>query len=165
MDVGNLDEKTRKLLACKASVIELFGERMNGKSKAIIWDWIVHSNKHGSDAAGALFFLEQRIIRSTKHWLAQEFRSYFSNVEKSRDHYYMESGACLNFFYGRDLNDICSISGDEYTWAAFDNMPPFFSYGLPAQLLGYMRSAHGVERRLIICRTQTDQHQFIHFGR
>ena len=132
------------LISCPVFEVFYGGARGGGKTESSLGDWIEHSGRYGSDAAGLfirrkLTQLEQVIRRSKALFLPLGAR--YNEQKKT---WTMAGGATLTFAYLETDSDAENYQGHSYTRVYVEEATNFPSADPINRLRATLRSAAGV---------------------
>lgn len=127
------------LLSCPIQEIFFGGARGGGKTFVLALDWVMHSAKYGSNAAGVVFRQSYKELEE----VVKCFKSVTWDIggRVVGQELRMPNGAILKFRHLKREDDADDYQGHQYTWVAFDEVTNWATPSAINKLRACLRSA------------------------
>lgn len=137
------------LVTCRIPEIFYGGARGGGKTYGLVLDWSSHERDYGQNAKGILFrrtYNELDEVVETARALLLPLGADWKAGSRT---FVMPSGATLKLRHLLRHTDATLYQGHQYTWMGFDELPNWPDSRAIDELRATLRSAAGVETRLV----------------
>jgi predicted phage terminase large subunit-like protein len=134
---------------CPVPFVFYGGTRGSGKTDALIGDWLLHSQRFGTNAIGILFrrtYNELEEVQRRCQAIFPAIGAYYRTAQRSWN---FPNGSVLKLRYLNVDSDSTHYQGHSYSWMGFDELPNWPSPDPVLDLYATLRSAFGVPTRCV----------------